>query len=290
MARVPYLAAGDMEAADRQLLDRPIGVADYPATGRARLHGKVAIVTGAGSRADGFGTGRATAVLFARHGARVLVVDRDRAAAEQTVALIEGEGGVADVHVADITSPASCREMTDHATSTWGRLDILDNNVGVEGAGTILEADWQQWDVVMTVNVKTIALASAAALPYLSHASGAIINTSSISAFRPRGLTPYSTAKGAVIALTRAMAVDHAGAGVRVNCIAPGPIYTPMVYAAGMSPELRERRREASLLGIEGTAWDVANAAVFFASDEARYITGVVLPVDGGVSLRSPER
>lgn len=266
------------------------GAADNPAGGHARLAGKVAIVTGAGSRADGFGTGRAAAVLFARHGARVLVVDRDRASAAHTVALIEGEGGTAEAHVADITSSASCREMVDHASSAWGRLDILDNNVGVEGSGTILEADWEQWDVVMTVNVKTIALASAAALPYLSRNGGAIINISSISAFRPRGLTPYSTAKGAVIALTRAMAVDHAAAGVRVNCIAPGPIYTPMVYAAGMSPQVRERRRRASLLGIEGTAWDVAHAAVFLASDEARYITGVVLPVDGGVSLRSPER
>lgn len=264
--------------------------ADYPDTGRARLAGKVAIVTGAGSRAEGFGTGRAAAVLFARHGARVLVVDRDQAAAAQTVALIEGEGGCAETHVADITSAAGCREMVAHAAGAWGRLDILDNNIGIEGAGTILEADWQQWDVVMTVNVKTIALASAAAVPHLSRTGGAIINMSSISAFRPRGLTPYSTAKGAVIALTRAMAVDHASAGIRVNCIAPGPIYTPMVYARGMSPELRERRRKASLLGIEGTAWDVANAAVFLASDEARYITGVVLPVDGGVSLRSPER
>ncbi|MGH3303841.1 MAG: SDR family NAD(P)-dependent oxidoreductase [Streptosporangiaceae bacterium] len=266
------------------------GAADHPATGSARLQGKVAIVTGAGSRADGFGTGRAAAVLFARNGARVLAVDRDRAAAEETVALIEREGGIAETHVADITSADRCREMADHAASTWGRVDILDNNVGIEGAGTILEADWQQWDVVMTINVKTIALASAAALPYLSRNCGAIINISSISAFRPRGLTPYSTAKGAVIALTRAMAVDHAATGVRVNCIAPGPIYTPMVCAAGMTPEVRERRRMASLLGIEGTAWDVAHAAVFLASDEARYITGVVLPVDGGVSLRSPER
>jgi NAD(P)-dependent dehydrogenase (short-subunit alcohol dehydrogenase family) len=266
------------------------GLPAVPAAGGARLGGKVAIVTGGGSRAAGFGTGRAAAVLFARHGARVLVVDRDRAAAEHTVALIEGEGGIAEAHVADITSADECREMADHAASTWGRLDILDNNVGVEGAGTILETDWQHWDDVMTVNVKTIALASAAALPLLSRNGGSIINISSISAFRPRGLTPYSTAKGAVIALTRAMAVDHAAAGVRVNCIAPGPIYTPMVYAAGMSPQLRERRRMASPLGIEGTAWDVAHAAVFLGSDEARYITGVVLPVDGGVSLRSPER
>ncbi len=119
---------------------------------------------------------------------------------------------------------------------------------------------------------------------------GAIVNLSSISATRPRGLTPYSTAKGAVLALTRAMAVDHAGQGIRVNAIAPGPIHTPMVAAEGMSEELRDRRRAASPLGIEGTGWDVGYAALFLVSDEARYITGRTLPVDGGVSIRSPER
>jgi NAD(P)-dependent dehydrogenase (short-subunit alcohol dehydrogenase family) len=119
---------------------------------------------------------------------------------------------------------------------------------------------------------------------------GAIVNISSISALRPRGLTPYTVSKGAVIALTRAMAVDHAAQGIRVNCIAPGPVYTPMVYAAGMSPELRDQRRRASPLGIEGTGWDIAHAALFLASDEARYVTGVVLPVDGGVTLTSASR
>jgi NAD(P)-dependent dehydrogenase (short-subunit alcohol dehydrogenase family) len=119
---------------------------------------------------------------------------------------------------------------------------------------------------------------------------GAIVNISSISALRPRGLTPYSVSKGAVIALTRAMAIDHASEGIRVNCIAPGPVYTPMVYAGGMSEELRDRRRRASPLGIEGTGWDIGHAALFLVSDEARYITGVVLPVDGGVTLTSASR
>jgi NAD(P)-dependent dehydrogenase (short-subunit alcohol dehydrogenase family) len=119
---------------------------------------------------------------------------------------------------------------------------------------------------------------------------GSIVTTSSISAIRPRGLTGYSAAKGAVIALTRAMAIDHAEAGIRVNCIAPGPIYTPMVYAGGMDDELRDRRRQASPLGIEGTGWDVGYAALFLCSEEARYITGCTLPVDGGVSIRSPNR
>jgi NAD(P)-dependent dehydrogenase (short-subunit alcohol dehydrogenase family) len=119
---------------------------------------------------------------------------------------------------------------------------------------------------------------------------GSIINISSISALRPRGLTPYSASKGAVIALTRAMAVDHGKDGIRVNCIAPGPMYTPMVYSRGMSEELRERRRQASLLKIEGTGWDIGYAAVFLASDEARFITGIVLVVDGGVTIASPSR
>ena len=141
------------------------------------------------------------------------------------------------------------------------------------------------------VNVTSMMLSSKHAIPAIAAGGGgAIVNISSISALRPRGLTAYSTSKGAVIALTQAMAVDHAKEGIRVNCIAPGPVYTPMVYAGGMSDELRERRRLASPLGIEGTGWDVAYAALFLASDEARYVTGVVLPVDGGVTLVGPER
>lgn len=133
-------------------------------------------------------------------------------------------------------------------------------------------------------------MASSAAIEELSRRRGVIINVASIAAFRPHGITPYSTSKGAVIALTRAMAVDHGPAGVRVNCIAPGPIYTPMVASNGMSEDLREKRRTASALGVEGYAWDVAHAAAFLASEDARYITGVVLPVDGGVSIMSPSR
>ncbi|MGP4018730.1 SDR family NAD(P)-dependent oxidoreductase [Saccharopolyspora sp. 5N708] len=256
-----------------------------------RLDGKVAIVTGGGSRAAGIGTGRAAAVLFARHGASVLVVDREIAAARDTVRMIEEEGGRAVAHQADLTADNDCAAMAQAAVDRWGRIDILDNNVGTEGAGTILDVSAQQWDQVLDVNVKTIMLASRAVVPVMADTGGgAIVNLSSISAFRPRGLTPYTTAKGAVIALTRAMAIDHAGQGIRVNCIAPGPIYTPMVYADGMDPELRDRRRAASPLGIEGSGWDVGYAALFLVSDEARYVTGCTLPVDGGVSIRSPDR
>ncbi|MCH6165474.1 SDR family NAD(P)-dependent oxidoreductase [Pseudonocardia alaniniphila] len=256
-----------------------------------RLDGKVAVVTGGGSRAAGIGTGRAAAILFARHGARVLVVDRDEDAANATVDMIAAEGGEAVAVAADLTVEDDCTAMAAAAVGRWGRIDILDNNVGIEGPGTILDATSEDWDRVMAVNVRTIVQASRAVVPVMATGGGgSIVNLSSISALRPRGLTPYTAAKGAVIALTRAMAIDHAAAGIRVNCIAPGPIYTPMVYAAGMADELRDRRRAASPLGIEGTGWDVGFAALFLVSDEARYITGTVLPVDGGVSIRSPDR
>jgi NAD(P)-dependent dehydrogenase (short-subunit alcohol dehydrogenase family) len=256
-------------------------------TAGPRLSGKVAIVTGAGSRSDGIGTGRAAALTFARHGANVLAVDLDLEAAQSTVKMADPGAGHIEAFRADVTSPADCDAMVDTAVRRWGRLDILDNNVGIEGPGTVTDADWTDWDRVMAVNVSSVAKASAAAIPRMT-AGGSIINIASIAAFRPHAITPYSTSKGAVIALTQSMALDHAP-DVRVNCIAPGPIYTPMV-AAGMTEELRERRRRAAPLATEGNAWDIAHAALFLASDDARWITGVVLPVDGGVSLQSPAR
>jgi NAD(P)-dependent dehydrogenase (short-subunit alcohol dehydrogenase family) len=256
-----------------------------------RLAGKVAIVTGAGSRAEGIGNGRAAAILFAREGARVLCADLHKEAAEATHAMIAAEGGESAVCAADVTRGDDCRAMVEDALRRWGRLDILDNNVGIGSRGTVVEETEAQWARVMEVNVTSMMLASKHAIPAMARTGGgAIVNISSISALRPRGLTAYSASKGAVIALTRAMAMDHAAQGIRVNCIAPGPVYTPMVYAGGMTDELRDRRRRASPLGIEGTAWDIGYAALFLVSDEARYITGVVLPVDGGVTIASPAR
>ena len=256
-----------------------------------RLAGKVAIVTGAGSRADGIGNGRAASILFAREGAKVLLVDQSRAMAEATLEMIDGEGGEAAVHVADVTKTDDCRTMVEEAVNRWGRLDILDNNVGIGGRGTVVEVKEEEWEQIMRVNVTGMMLASKHAIPAMAKSGGgAIVNISSISALRPRGLTAYSASKGAVIALTRAMAIDHAAEGIRVNCIAPGPVYTPMVYSEGMSAEKRDQRRRASPLGIEGTGWDIGYAALFLCSDEARYITGVVLPVDGGVTVASPSR
>lgn len=253
-----------------------------------RLAGKVAIVTGAGSQLDeGIGNGRAAAILFAREGARVLCVDRRLPAAEVTAKAIMEEGGEAAAFEADVTVADECEALVKAAVDRWGRLDVLDNNVGIGGSGSVVQVDEDLWDRVMQVNVKSMMLTSKFAIPaMIAGGGGAIVNISSIAAARPRGLTPYSTSKGAVEALTKAMAVDHARDGIRVNAIQPGPVYTPMVYAGGMSEELRERRRKSSLLGIEGTAWDVGNAALFLASDEARYITGHVLPVDGGLTLQ----
>lgn len=251
-----------------------------------RLEGKVAIVTGAGAAADGIGNGRAAAILFAREGARVLLVDRKRELADATQAMIAAEGGESAAFEADVTKSDDCAAMVAVVVGRWGRLDILQNNVGIGLAGRVPDVDEMAWERLMRVNVTSMMLAAKHAIPAMvASGGGAIVNISSIAALRPRGLTPYATSKGAVEALTRGLAADHARDGIRVNCIEPGPVFTPMVYAAGMSDEIRERRRKASPLGIEGTGWDIGYASLFLVSDEARYITGVVLPVDGGVLL-----
>jgi NAD(P)-dependent dehydrogenase (short-subunit alcohol dehydrogenase family) len=250
-----------------------------------RLNGRVAIVTGAGSQTEGIGNGRATAVLFAREGARVLLVDRRLEAAGLTARLIADEHGEAEPFAADVTSEAACRAMVERALERWGRLDILVNNVGIGIAKRITEVTLEEWELQMRVNVTSMVLASKHAIPAMvaTAGGGSIVNVSSIASQRGRGLAPYAASKGAVEALTRAMAADHGRDGIRVNAIAPGPAYTPMVSARGMPESVREARRKSTALGIEGTAWDIAWAAVYLASDEARWVTGVVLPVDGGV-------
>ncbi|MEE8435605.1 MAG: SDR family NAD(P)-dependent oxidoreductase [bacterium] len=256
------------------------------------LRGKAAIVTGGGAEGEGIGNGRAAAILLARSGVRVLVADLKQELAENTVRMIEEAGGEAIAHGADVTDEAQCREMVAAAVKHFGRLDFLDNNVGIGGHGSVVEMDPEQWRRIMQVNVDTMYLAARHAIPAIieSGDGGAIVNIASISALRPRGLTAYSTSKGAVIALTRAMAVDHGKDGIRVNCVAPGPVYTPMVYSFGMSEEARQRRQKASPLGIEGSGWDVGQAVRFLLSGHARYITGQTLVVDGGITMMSPAR
>jgi NAD(P)-dependent dehydrogenase (short-subunit alcohol dehydrogenase family) len=257
-----------------------------------QLDGKVAIVTGAGAAEGGIGNGRAAAILLARAGARIVAVDRDLERADETVRMIEAEGGAAFAHAADMTVEADCEAMAAKAMATYGRVDLLDNNVGIGSSGTVVDENVENWERVMRVNVQTMFLAAKYAIPAMiaGGQGGAIVNVSSISALRPRGLTAYSASKGAVISLTRAMAIDHAPDGIRANCIAPGPVYTPMVYARGMSDKARAQRRAASPLGIEGSGWDIGNAAVFLLSARARYITGQTLVVDGGITVAGPAR
>ena len=178
--------------------------------------------------------------------------------------------------------------MVEDAVERYGRLDILDNNVGISRRGSILEVSEEDWDHVMAVNVKSIVLASRCAIPRMIEAGGgSIINVASIAGLRAHSSTPYTTSKAAVIGLTMSMAADHGRDNIRVNCIAPGLVYTPMV-ADRMDETLRGQRRDASPLGTEGNAWDIASAALYLAGDESRWVTGVVLPVDGGPHYHDP--
>ena len=256
------------------------------------LEGKAAVVAGGGAAGDGIGNGRAAAILLARAGARVFVVDRSLDLAEATVRMISAEGGEAAAHEADLTDEDQCAAMVEAAVGRFGRVDVLDNNVGIASLDTVVAETQGRWERVMQVNVEAMFLTSKHVIPAMIETGdgGSIVNISSIAALRPRGMTAYSTSKAAVVGLTRAMAVDHARDGIRVNCIAPGPVYTPMVYADGMSDEARAQRRRYSLLGIEGTGWDVGRAVLFLASGWSRYVTGQTLVVDGGGTLGGPPR
>jgi NAD(P)-dependent dehydrogenase (short-subunit alcohol dehydrogenase family) len=257
-----------------------------------RLAGKVAIITGAGSRpadTDSLiaGNGKAMSILFAREGARVALIDGRPDWVATTHQIIAAEGGESIVVEADVADDESCRRAVEQVLAAFGAVNILVNNVGVTGpAGTATEVDPEAWERAMRINVTSMMLMAKYALPPMAAAGGgAIVNISSVSGLlggHPSLL--YPTSKSAVIGLTRALASHHAPQGVRVNCIAPGTVFTPMVASRGMTPELRLARRQGTLLKTEGTAWDVAAAAAFLASDAARWITGVVLPVDAGAT------
>lgn len=248
-----------------------------------RLAGEVAIVTGAGSRGPGLGNGKATAILFAREGARVLCVDRVQERAEETVALIRQEGGEAEALAADVTRAGDCAEMVQAAVRRWGGLGILHNNVGIESRYDLVDTTEEEWDRVMTADLKSMFLATRAAVPVMARqGGGSVVCVSSVAALRGHGRTAYAAAKAGVIGFVRSTAVQLGPRGIRVNAIAPGMVWTPMVESLG--PEARERRRRASPLGTEGTGWDVAWGAVYLASDEARWVTGQVLVIDAGLT------
>ncbi|KAK4243418.1 Bacilysin biosynthesis oxidoreductase BacC [Corynascus novoguineensis] len=277
---------------------------EHPTRPVVHLNNKVAIVTGAGCHGsqDDLGNGSATAILLAEAGAAVLCVDRDLSFAERTAALINrnnnisspGQTSLAVAVEADVTNPVDCKKITDHALSRFGRLDILINVVGVMGArGTAPDLDLDGWDAGLRVNVTSMMLMARYAVPAMLRnertaerpVRGSIVNVGSVAGLR--GGTPhllYPTSKGAVVNMTRAMAVHHGRDGVRVNCVCPGMLYTPMMYRNGMSDEMREKRRQRSLLQTEGNVWDFAHAVRFLASDEARWITGAILPVDAGAT------
>lgn len=260
-----------------------------------RLDEKVAVVTGGGSVGGGVGNGRAMCLRLAQEGAAVVVMDRSARSAQETVETIVSAGGRAAPVVGDVTSAADCQAAIRRAVESFGGLDILVNNVGIPGAaGSVVDVTEQEWDRVLDVNLTSLMLMSKHAIPELGkRGGGAIVNISSIAAFRQSDRMAYTASKGAVNALTMAMAGWHARERIRVNCVAPGQVWTPVV--ADTFPgdpdaiaELRERRRKSSLMKTEGTAWDIANAVLFFASDESRWITGQTLLVDGGLHIGRP--
>lgn len=251
-----------------------------------RLDGRVAIVTGGGSRSEGIGNGRAAAILLARRGAQVLLTDLSINAAHETAQMITDEGGVSLAIQSDVSQPGDCRAAIEAAVTEWGRVDILVNNVGIGGPpGTAVEVDLEAWDQAMRTNVTSMMLMSKYAIPEMVKVgAGVIINVASVAGLRGGTASLlYPTSKGAIVNMTRAMASHHGAQGIRVNCVAPGMVYTPMV-AGSMTPEMREVRRQRSMLQTEGSGWDVGHAIAYLASDEARWITGVILPVDAGSS------
>jgi len=255
-----------------------------------RLKGKVALVTGAGSQGDGFGTGKAISWLFAMEGARVGLVDNDAARVEDTRTLIEAAGGQAFSLVGDVTDSAQCKRFVDETVARFGRLDVLVNNVGIGMAGGRVEQlDEALWDRVLNVNLKSAVLMSKHALPHLLAAGrSAVVNIASVAGLRAHGGgVAYGASKAGMVQMTRELAVMYGREGLRANVVAPGHIFTPMV-SGYFDEAARAVRRKVAPLGLEGDAWDVALAALFLASEEARFITGVCLPVDGGVTETGP--
>ena len=259
-----------------------------------RLAGKICLVMGAGSAGPGWGNGKAAAALFAREGGKVACVDRDPTAAEETAAIIRAEGGAAIALSADVTRDAEVTATVAATMAEWGRIDVLHNNVGLATMGGPVELSEEAWRRAMDVNVTGLFLACKHVLPImLAQGKGAIVNVSSLAGFRYTGYPyiAYYAAKGAVNQFTVGLALQHAAQGIRVNAVMPGLVDTPLIHQqiAGQyksTAEMVAARDALSPTGKMGTAWDIAHAALFLASDEAAYINGVALPVDGGLTCR----
>lgn len=261
-----------------------------------RLAHKIAIVVGAGQQpGQTMGNGRAVALRFAQEGAHVVCLDVDKGRAQETVDLIVKEGGEADAFGVDVTNEDACRDVVEACRKKYGRIDILHNNVGrSEGDRATTEMDADVWDQLMTLNLKAMFLMCKHTLPVMrEHNAGAIINVSSTSSIAARQTVTYKTSKGAVNTFTQHLAWENAPFGIRANVVLPGLMDTPMAIERRAREQgvdrdvVREsRNKQVPLQNRMGTAWDVANAALFLASDEASYITGVVLPVDGGLLVK----
>lgn len=261
-----------------------------------RLKDKVAIVTGAGSSGPGWGNGKAIAVLFAREGARVFAVDVRPEGADETSKIIAGESGECASFVADVSKTADVNALIDKCKNVYGRVDILLNNVGILTPGGPVETSEAEWSRHLDVNVKSVFLTCKYALPLMmQQGTGAIVNVSSIASIRYTGYpsVAYNASKGAVNQLTQNIAVQYARNGIRANCVLPGLMNTPMIreplrnaYGSGGLEEMVRLRDAQVPMGKMGDAWDVAYACLFLASDEAKYITGACVVVDGGLTCK----
>jgi NAD(P)-dependent dehydrogenase (short-subunit alcohol dehydrogenase family) len=262
-----------------------------------RLKDKVALITGAGSIGPGWGNGKATAVLFAREGARVFAVDLNLAAADETRGIIEAEGGVCRTHRADVAKAESVKGMVEACLAAFGRIDVLINNVGIARTGGIVTTEEADWDLVCDVNLKSVYLVCRHVVPVMERqGKGAIVNIASVAAHRWTGINyaSYYATKGGVVALSRGIALELANQGIRCNSVSPGLMNTPMVHhgltaaygAAGDVENLIRVRDAQCPMGHMGDAWDTAHACLFLASDEAKYITAHDLVVDGGITAK----
>jgi len=261
-----------------------------------RLQDKVALVVGAGASGPGWGNGKATAVLFAREGAKVFAVDRNPVAAAETCSIIAADRGQAIAHTADVTDTGQVAAMVDVCLKAYGRIDILQHNVGITALGGPVELAEADWDRVMAVNLRSLYLTSKHVLPAMQRqGKGAIVTVSSIASLRWLGYPAavYGASKGAVNQLTQSIALQYAAEGIRANAILPGLMDTPMIveplkdaYGEGGVETMRQKRNAQVPTGKMGDAWDVAYAALYLASDEAKYVTGHMLVVDGGLTCK----